>query len=152
MEPLTVGILAFLTLLGEKTLEKTVEISLGKAFDHVLKLLKRKSPETVAEIEAAIESRALPPGEREDIGEAVLVEKLEAVAEADAEIKTAFEELNAKAETAQKTNPDLEKAIQDLIEVVKTQRPTTTITDSQGIITTGGTVTINQPNLYFGQK
>lgn len=149
MEPLTVGAIAFLALLGEKTLEKTVEISIGKAFDSVLKLLKRKSPETAADIEAAVENRALPPGEREDIGEAVLVEKLEAAAQADPEIKTALEDLAANTETA---NPDLEKAIQELIEIVKTQRQTTTITDSQGIITTGGTVTINQPNLYFGQK
>jgi predicted nucleic acid-binding Zn-ribbon protein len=152
MEPITLGAIAFLALVGEKTLEKTVEISLGKAFEYAFKLLKRKSPGTVAEIEATLENRALPPGEREDIGEAVLVEKLEAAAEADTEIKTAFEELNAKAETAQKTNPDLEKAIQDLIEVVKTQRQTTVVENWQGINTKGGTVTINSPQFNFGQK
>ncbi|MBD2690842.1 hypothetical protein [Anabaena catenula] len=129
MEPLTAGAIpterfaiAFLALLGEKTLEKTVEISIGKAFDYVLKLLKRKSPETAADIEAAA---------------------------ADEEIKVALEDLAANAKTA---NPELEKAIQELIEIVKTQCQTTPVENWQGINTKGGTVNISSPQFNFGQK
>jgi hypothetical protein len=153
MEPITLGAIAFLTLLGEKVLDKTLDVSIDKAFEKAGNLLKRKSPATAAEIETVVESRALPPGEREDIGEAVLVEKLEAAAQADdtGEIKTALEELAANAETVKEANPDLEKAIKDLIEVVKNQRQT--ITENwQGINTKGGTVTVNSPQFNFGQK
>jgi len=54
-----------------------------------MKLLKRKSPETAGYLEAAAEQPALPPGQPEDFGEAVLVEKIEFAAKADPEIRAA---------------------------------------------------------------
>ena len=63
-----------ITLASNKFVEKTGEILAGKAFEQggkVMKLLKRKSPETASELEAAAENPALPPGQPEYIGEAV---------------------------------------------------------------------------------
>ncbi len=124
MDPLTAGAIALLTLFLNKSVEKTGEIIAEKAFEQggkVLKLLKRKSPETADAIEAAAENPALPPGQPEDFGEAVLVEKIESAAKADPEIKAAVEALASDVDAAAKVNPELEKAIQDLTEAVKSQ-------------------------------
>jgi uncharacterized membrane protein len=125
MEPLTAGAIALITLASNKFVEKTGEILAGKAFEQggkVMKLLKRKSPETASELEAAAENPALPPGQPEYIGEAVLVEKIESAAEADSEIREAVEALGNDVKEAAQVNPELEKAIKELTEAVQAQR------------------------------
>jgi uncharacterized membrane protein len=125
MEPLTAGAIALITLASNKFVEKTGEILAGKAFEQggkVMKLLKRKSPETASELEAAAEHPALPPGQPEDFGEAVLVEKIESAAKADPEIREAVEALGNDAKEVAKVNPELEKAIKELTEAVKAQQ------------------------------
>jgi hypothetical protein len=124
MEPLTAGAIALATLFLNKSVEKTGEILTEKLFEQsgkVRKLLKRKSPETASELEAAAEQPALPPGQPEYIGEAVLVEKIESAAKADPEIREAVEDLGNDVKEAAKVNPELEKAIRDLTEAVKAQ-------------------------------
>jgi predicted nucleic acid-binding Zn-ribbon protein len=125
MEPLTAGAIALVTLASNKFIEKTGEILAEKVFEQggkVMKLLKRKSPETARELEAAAENPALPPGQPEDIGEAVLVEKIESAAKADPEIRAAVEALATDVQEAEKVNPELEKAIKELTETVKAQQ------------------------------
>jgi uncharacterized membrane protein len=125
MEPLTAGAIALATLLLNKSVEKTGEILAEKVFEQggkVMKLLKRKSPETASELEAAAEHPALPPGQPEDFGEAVLVEKIESAAEADSEIREAVEALGNDVKEAAQVNPELEKAIKELTEAVQAQR------------------------------
>jgi len=124
MEPLTAGAIALVTLASNKFIEKTGEILAEKVFEQggkVMKLLKRKSPETASELEAAAEHPALPPGQPEDFGEAVLVEKIESAAKADPEIREAVEALATDVDAAAKVNPELEKAIKELTEAVKAQ-------------------------------
>jgi len=125
MEPLTAGAIALVTLASNKFIEKTGEILAEKVFEQggkVMKLLKRKSPETASELEAAAEHPALPPGQPEDFGEAVLVEKIESAAKADPEIREAVEALATDVDAAAKVNPELEKAINELTEAVQAQR------------------------------
>jgi uncharacterized membrane protein len=125
MEPLTAGAIALATLFLNKSVEKTGEILTEKLFEQggkVRKLLKRKSPETASELEAAAEHPALPPGQPEDFGEAVLVEKIESAAKADPEIRAAVEALGNDVKEAAQVNPELEKAIKELTEAVKAQQ------------------------------
>jgi uncharacterized membrane protein len=125
MEPLTAGAIALAYLLLNKTFEKTGEIIVAKGFEQggkVIELLKRKSPETASELEAAAEHPALPPGQPEYIGEAVLVEKIESAAKADPEIREAVEALGNDVKEAAQVNPELEKAIKELTETVQAQR------------------------------
>lgn len=152
MDPLTAGAIALATLLLNKSVEKTGEILAEKAFEQggkVMKLLKRKSPETADELEAAAEHPALLPGKPEDIGEAVLVEKIESAAKADPEIREAVEALGNDVDAAAKVNPELEKAIKELTEAVKAQTPTITNENWKGINIKGGNPTINNPNFNF---
>ena len=125
MAPLTAGAITLATLLLNKSAEKAGEIITEKAFEQsgkVMKLLKHKSPDTASELEAAVEHPALPPGQPEYIGEAVLVEKIESAAEADPEIREAVEALGNDVDAAAKINPELEKAIKELTEAVQAQR------------------------------
>lgn len=136
MEPLTAGAIALLTLLLNKTFEKTGEIIVARAFEQsgkVIELLKYKSPDTVETLEAAAENAALPLGQREDIGEAVLIEKIESVAQKDPEIKAAVEALASDAQAAAKENLQLKGALQQLTETLKVQRPKIINENWQGI-------------------
>jgi hypothetical protein len=151
MEPLTAGAIALVTLASNKFVEKTGEIFAEKAFEQggkVMKLLKRKSPETAGELEAAAENPALPPGQPEDIGEAVLVEKIESVAEADPEIRAAVEALGNDVQEAVKANSELEKAIKDLTETVKAQKITNIAKNNTGNVAVGGSVSIQAETFH----
>ncbi len=149
MEPLTAGAIALATLFLNKSVEKTGEILTEKLFEQggkVRKLLKRKSPETASELEAAAEQAALPPAEPEYIGEAVLVEKIESAAKADTEIREAVEALGHDVQQAAKVNPELEKAINDLAETVKAQKITNIAKNNTGNVAVGGSVSIQAEN------
>nr|WP_322721696.1 hypothetical protein [Nostoc sp. ChiQUE02]MDZ8234803.1 hypothetical protein [Nostoc sp. ChiQUE02] len=149
MEPLTAGAIALVTLLLNKTLDKTSEIIVAKAFEQagkVIKLLKHKSPDTAIAIEAAVETQALPPGQREDIGEAVLVETIESAAQTDPEIKAAVEALAIDLDAVIKVNPELAAAVVALTEAVKTQQSI-----SQAPAKIAETIGINKQNISGGE-
>ncbi|MGQ4649399.1 hypothetical protein [Lyngbya aestuarii] len=132
MEPLTAGAIALLTLLLDKTLDKTVEVGVGKAFeqgDKLLTLLKHKSPETGSAIELAAQHPELVAQQPEDYGEAVLV---------------------AKVEKAAQQDPEIKKEVEALGEMVQSQPQITKVIENwKGINIKGGTNTINNPNLNF---
>lgn len=132
MEPLTAGAIALVTLLLNKTFEKTGEIVVAKAFEQggkVIKLLKDKSPRTASEIERVQQDPQLVKQEPEDYGEAVLVEKIKEEAVADPEIRAAIEALGEIV----KSQPQLVKTIENW----------------QGINIKGGTTTITGNTFQF---
>jgi hypothetical protein len=155
MEPLTAGAIALVTLLLNKTFEKTGEIIVVKAFEQggkVIELLKQKSRDTADILEAAVKNAALPVGQREDIGEAVLVEKIESVGKADPEIKAAVEALASSTDIASAQNPQLAAAIEALTETVKAQRPSIINENWQGINFKNANPTISNNTFKFGSK
>lgn len=155
MEPLTTGAIALVTLLLNKTFEKTGEIIVNKAFEQcskVIEILKHKSPDTADALEAAEENAALPLGEREDIGEAVLIEKIKSAAHADPEIKAAVEALASHIEAAAQENPQLTAAIQALKEAVISQSPNIINENWQGINFKNANPTISNNTFKFGGK
>ena len=112
MEPITAGAIALITLLLDKTLDKTGEKIVDKAFEQggkLVKLLKAKSPETGTAIEKVAENPELAKQQPEDYGEAVLVEKVESAAKTDPEIRA---EVEALAETVQ-SQPQLSQVIEN---------------------------------------
>ena len=132
MEPLTTGAISLLTLLLEKTWDKAGEKIVDTAFQqagNLLKLLKKKSPETGGAITKVVENPALREQQPADYGEAVLVKKVTAVAKADPEIK---QQLEALAEAMQ-SQPKFTQVIENW----------------QGINIKGGEVTIEKPNFSF---
>ena len=123
MEPLTAGAIALVTLLLNKTFEKTGEIIVTKAFEksnQVMNSMKNQSPDTVTAIEAAAEKATFPP--REDFGEAILVEMVELAAKANPDIEDALTDLAAKVEAAQNENDHLKEAVKDLRTAVEERR------------------------------
>ncbi|MDZ7958458.1 MAG: hypothetical protein RMY34_11375 [Aulosira sp. DedQUE10] len=151
MEPITVGAIALLTLIGNKIIDWSTEKALDAGLDKAKQVIKAKSPDTAAALETAAAQAALPPGEREDIGEAVLVEQVKKAAEADPEIKEAVDALGNQVTTAAQANPELAKAIAELTAAIKAQSPTT-VENWQGINIKGGENTISNPTLNFGSK
>jgi uncharacterized protein YceH (UPF0502 family) len=149
MEPLTAGAIALVTLLLNKTFEKTGEIIVAKAFEQagkVIELLKHKSRDAADALEAAVENAALPPGQRENIGEAVLVEKIESAAKVDSEIKAAVEAFANDAMAAEKENPQLAAEIQKLAKAVQANQ-----LSSQNPAKLAETIGINNQNISGGE-
>lgn len=155
MEPLTVGAIALVSLLLNKTFEKTGELIVAKAFEQaimVIQQLKHKSRDTAEALEATAKNAALPPKQREYIGEAVLVEKIESVAKADPEIKAAVEALANDAQTAAEQNPQLAATIKALTEAVIAQRPNIINENWQGINFKNANPTISNNTFNFSGK
>lgn len=149
MEPITAGAIALLTLLLNKTFEKTGEIIVSKTFEQgekVLERLKGKSPDTAKALKAAAEPLALLAEQPLDYGEAVLVEKIESAAQTDPELKAALEDLANDVAAAAKVNPELAAAIQALTETVQAQRST-----PQNPAKIAETIGINTQNIHGGQ-
>ncbi|MBO3461193.1 hypothetical protein G7B40_037715 [Aetokthonos hydrillicola Thurmond2011] len=155
MEPLTAGAIALLTLLGNKALNKVGDKVIDVVFEQsgkVIKLLRLKFPDTAKLIEAAAENLPLPPGQPEDIGEAVLIEKIESAASQDPEIKAAVEALASDAQAAAKEYPQLAAALEQLTEAVKEQRPNIINENWQGINFKNANPTISNNTFNFGSK
>jgi uncharacterized membrane-anchored protein YjiN (DUF445 family) len=87
------GAIALTAWLLNKVIDWSAEKALDRAAQKLMQLLKEKSPDTANAIDAVVERSALPQSEREDIGEAVLVEEVKKAAGADPEIKAAVEAL-----------------------------------------------------------
>lgn len=117
MDPITAGAIALLTLIGNKVIDWSTEKALDASLDKAKQVLQEKSPEIAAQA-------ALPPAEREDIGEAVLIEEVKKAAAADPEIKEAVEALGNQVNQAAEANPELKKAIAELTAAIKAQSPT----------------------------
>lgn len=155
MDPLTAGAIAFLTLLSSKALDKTSDVLVDKALEEggkVMKLLKHKSPETAGAIEVAAQRPELAAQQREDYGEAVLVEQVEAAAKADPEIREAVEAVAYRVDEAAKTNPEIKAAVQEFTKAVEAQRQsiqniTNTDNKSYGNVTLGGSVSIEKQEI-----
>ncbi|MFK0732398.1 MAG: hypothetical protein ACIWVG_14780 [Gloeotrichia echinulata HAB0833] len=102
MDAITAGAIALLTLIGNKVIDWSTEKALDASLDKAKQVLQEKSPEIAAKA-------ALPPAEREDIGEAVLIEEVKKAAAADPEIKEAVEALGNQVNQAAEANPELAK-------------------------------------------
>jgi hypothetical protein len=144
MEPLTAGAMALGLYLGGKFADWGIEKTFDAGLDYAKQKLQAKSPDTIATL------AALPAAGREDIGVAVL--EIEKAAQTDSEIKAAVEALGNDVNQAAKTNPQLEKAIQDLTQMVQAQRPEIINENWQGINIKGGIVNIDKPNFDFRSK
>ncbi|MEB3181727.1 MAG: hypothetical protein VKL59_22245 [Nostocaceae cyanobacterium] len=143
MEPLTLGV-NFLVFLGGKLGEWAMEKAWDTAYDDIMAKMAAASPETASKL-------ALPPEERKDIGEAVLIEEVKQVAQKHPEVKAAVEALGNDVNQAAKTHPELEKAIKELTEALKNQSPSVVNENWQGINIKGGTNTIDKPTFTFGK-
>ncbi|MBD2458465.1 hypothetical protein H6G80_30915 [Nostoc sp. FACHB-87] len=140
MEPLTAGAIAFTTWVVGKIIDWSTDKTFDIASEGLMQLLKQKSPDTAKALIVAKENATLPPGERKDIGEAVLVEEVKKAAATDPEIKAAVEALGNDINQAVTENPQLEKQL------------TTVIENWQGINIKGGEPTIKNNTFKFSSK
>lgn len=126
MESLTPSAIAALTLVLSNTLEETDE-SLGEQVmaqaGKVIEQLKHKSKQIASSLEQAAQNPDLVIEQPEDYGVAVLVEKVEAKAKTDAELRAAIEALAKKVEEAAKLDIEMAAALDALTETLKAQRP-----------------------------
>ena len=113
MEPLTAGAIAFTTWVVGKIIDWSTDKTFDIASEGLMQLLKQKSPDTAKALTVAKENAALLPGEREDLGEAVLVEEVKKAAATDPEIKAALETLGNNINEAAKENPELNRRLKE---------------------------------------
>lgn len=113
MEPLTAGAIAFTTWVLGKIIDWSTDKTLDIASEGLMQLLKKKLPDTAKAFTVAKEKAALPPGEREDIGEAILVEEVKKAAAIDPEIKAALEALGNNINEAARVNPELNQKLKE---------------------------------------
>ncbi len=140
METLTTGAIALLLFGGEKF----VDWGINKAYDVAFDKLMEKSPNTAKKLE-------LPPEEREDIGEALLVEMVENTAENEPELQEALEVLGEEVQAKANKNPELETAFNQLAQKVKEQNSKIVNENWQGINIKGGTNTVQNNTFNFGK-
>jgi hypothetical protein len=146
MEPLTAGAIAFTTWVVGKIIDWSTDKTFDIASEKLMQLLMQKSPDTAKALTLAKENAALPSGQREDIGEAVLVEKIESAAKVDSEIKAAVEALANDAMAAAKENPQLAAEIQNLTKAVQANQLL-----SQNSAKLAETIGINTQNISGGE-
>lgn len=140
MEPLLTGTVALLLFCGNKL----IDWGIGKAYDVAFDKLMEKSPDTAEQL-------TLPPGERENIGEAVLVQMVENTALQEPELKQALEALGEEVQAMASKKTELETAFNKLAQTVKAQSPAIVNENWQGINIKGGTNTVQNNTLSFGK-
>ncbi|AKG20974.1 hypothetical protein [Calothrix sp. 336/3] len=140
MEPLTTGAIALILFCGNKL----IDWGIGKAYDAAFEKLMEISPDKAKQL-------TLPTGDREDIGEAVLVEMIENTAQQEPELKQALEILGEEVETKASQNTKLADAFNQLAQKIQAQKPTIINENWQGINIKGGTNTINNNTFNFGK-
>ena len=140
MEPLTTGAIALLLFWGEKFVEWGINKFYDQAFDKLMEI----SSDTA-------EKLALPPGERENIGEAVLVEMVKDTARNQPELHQALEVLGKEVEAKANKSTELENNFNQLAEKIKTQNSTIVNENWQGINIKGGTNTVTGKTFTFGK-
>lgn len=97
------------------------------------------------------EKLALPAKERENIGEAVLVEMVEDTAKNQPELQKAVEALGKEVETKANNNTELATAFNQFAQKLKAQNPTIVNENWQGINIKGGTNTVSNNTFSFGK-
>ncbi|MEM6254192.1 MAG: hypothetical protein AAF821_14845 [Cyanobacteria bacterium P01_D01_bin.156] len=100
MDPLTIAVAAA-TVVLTKVLEKTGETMGEQAMEQggkLLDMLRRKSPDTVAKLEQAVNQKSLP--ENSDIIDAEIIEEVEKIAQEDSEVKASVEAVADAASSA----------------------------------------------------
>ena len=140
MEPLTTGAIALLLFCGEKF----IDWGINKFYDAAFDKLMEKSRDTA-------EKLTLPPGERENIGEAVLVEMVENTAKKEPELQEALEVLGEEVQAKANKNTELETAFNQLAQKVKAQDSRIVNENWQGINIKGGTNTVQNNTFNFGK-
>ena len=140
MEPLTTGAIALLCFFGEKL----TNWGINKAYETAFNELMRTCPDTAKTL-------VLPPGERESIGEAVLVGMVENTAKNHTVLKQSLEALGKEVETKANQNQELAKEFNQLAYKVKIQNPTIINENWQGINIKGGTNTVPGNTFTFGK-
>ena len=140
MEPLTTGAIALLLFCGEQL----IEWGINKAYDSAFDKLREKSPNTAKQLKLA-------PGEREYIGEAVLVEMVENTAKNEPELQEALKVLGEEVQAKANKNTELEIAFNQLAQSVKAQNPSIINENWQGINIKGGTNTVQNNTFNFGK-
>ena len=140
MEPLTTGAIALLLFFGEKL----IDWGISKTYDAAFAKLTKISPHTA-------EKLALPPTERENIGEAVLVEMVKDTAKNEPELQEALEILGEEVQAKANNNTELETAFNQLTQKLKAQNPTIVNENWQGINIKGGNNTVTGNNFTFGK-
>lgn len=139
MELLTLGAGA-LIFIGGKFVEWGMTKVWDAAYDDIMDKMAAAAPETAAKF-------ALPPEERINM-QAELIAEVEQVAQQHPEVKVAVEALGNDVNQAAKNNPELGKAIKELIETLKNQRPS--VVHKKGIINEAESkATINNPVFHF---
>jgi hypothetical protein len=145
MEPLSLGILGLLIYIGDKFAGWAIEKGFDGSYEEIIRQMEAKSPD-VAKV------MALPPGEREDMGEAVLVGMVEDVAGENPEIGKRLEDLGNGIQDAVKDDLGLEKSINELVEMLKKECPNIVNENWQGINIKGGTNTTQKNTFNFGKS
>lgn len=140
MEPLTTGAIALLLFCGEKL----IDWGISKAYDTAFNELMKTSPDTAKQL-------ALPAKERENIGEAVLVEMVEDTAKNQPELQQTLEALGEEVQAKAKQNTELATAFNQFTEKLKAQNPTIVNENWQGINIKGGTNTVSNNTFSFGK-
>ena len=140
MEPLTAGAIALLLFCGEKLIDWGISKAYDTAFDKLMKI----SPDTA-------EKLALPAEERENIGEAILVEMVEDTAKNQPELQEALEVLGKEVEVKANKNTELEAAFNQFYQKLKAENPTIINENWQGINIKGGTNTVTGNTFSFGK-
>ena len=112
IDPISLSVEALATLVLTKALEKTGETLGEKTLEQVgklIKLLRRKSPETASAIEKVAEQPQLAEQQPEDYGQAVLVAQVQEAAGADDEIAEAVRALAEAVQAQPATIQNFEK-------------------------------------------
>jgi hypothetical protein len=144
MEPVSLGILGLLIYIGDKFAGWAIDKGFDTGYEEIIGQMQAKSPDVAKVI-------ALPPGEREDMGEAVLVEMVEEVARKNPEIGKKLTDLGNGIQDAAKDNSGLEKSINKLVEVLKKERPNIVNENWQGINFKGSNPIIKGNTFNFGK-
>ncbi|PAX60321.1 hypothetical protein [Brunnivagina elsteri] len=144
MEPLSLGILGLLIYVGDKFAGWAIEKGFDTSYEEIIGQMEAKSPD-VAKV------MALPAGERQDIGEAVLVGMVEDVARDNPEIGERLVDLGNGVKDVAKDNSGLEKSINDLVELLKKEHPHIVNENWQGINFKNANPTISGNTFNFGK-
>jgi hypothetical protein len=140
MEPVSLGILGLLIYIGDKFAGWAIDKGFDTGYEEIIGQMEAKSSDV---------AKVISPGERENIGEAVLVEMVEEVARKNPEIGEKLADLGNGIQDVAKDNSGLEKSINDLVETLKKERPNIVNENWQGINIKGGTNTITGNTLNF---
>ena len=130
IDPMSLTVEALATLVLTKALEKGGETLGEKALEQggkLIKLLRRKSPETASAIEKVAKQPDLAELEPEEYDQTVLIAKVEQASRGDEEIAEAVRVLGETAREAMRTQPATIQHFAKLAEKIGIYSPNSTI-------------------------